>query len=161
MTDSLSPSLVLGHVIEVETTLSSHKVRLQRLDMPRGVETDWLSVLSPMAGDNAGVVFTPDPKQGDLAVVAFAGQRPIVLGFLFGGDMALPTDKPEEMIIQSRDGNALVLIDGGDSGITLRDKHKNEITMNKDGITIASSGDITIKANGTATVQGKTVELNP
>jgi hypothetical protein len=54
-----------------------------------------------------------------------------------------------------------VLIDGADSGITLRDKHKNEITMSKDGITITTSGDITIKANGTATIKGKTVELNP
>jgi hypothetical protein len=161
MTDSLAPSLVLGHVVEVESTLSSHKVRLQRLDMPKGVETDWISVLSPMAGDRAGLVFTPDPEQGDLAVVAFAGQRPIVLGFLFGGGMTLPTDKPEEKIIQARDGSALLLIDGAEAGVTLRDKHNNEIIMNKDGITISTEGDLTIKADGTATIKGKTVELNP
>lgn len=161
MTDNLAPSLVLGEVIEVETTITGHKVRLQRLDMPKGVETDWLSVMTLMAGDKAGVVFTPDPDAGDIAVVAFAGQQPIVLGFLFGGGMEPPTDKPEEKIIQSRDGSALVLIDGNDAGITLRDKHDNQIEMNKDGIRITTKGDLTIEAAGTTTIKGITVELNP
>ena len=159
MTDSLAPSLVLGEVVEVESSVTSHKVRLQRLDMPKGVETDWLAVITPMAGDKAGLLFTPEI--GDLAVVAFAGQRPIVMGYLFGGGMEPPTGKSEERIIQSRDGSALVLIDGDDSGITLRDKHDNEIKMTKDGITIKTKGDLTIEATGTATIKGKTVELNP
>lgn len=161
MTDSLSPSLVLGEVIEVESTVEGHKVRLQRLDMPKGVETDWMSVASPMAGDKAGFLWTPKANAGDIAVVAFAGRRPIVLGFVYGGGAALPTDKPEEHVLQSRDENRLVLIDGEDSGILLKDMHGNEISMTKDGITIKSDKEIKIEAASTATVKGATVELNP
>ncbi|MGD9749805.1 MAG: phage baseplate assembly protein V [Acidimicrobiia bacterium] len=159
MSAGLAPSLVLGEVVEVESSVTRHKVRLQRLDMPKGVETDWLSVVTAMASDSAGLLFTPEV--GDVAVVAFAGQRPIVLGYLFGGGMSTPTDTADEKVIQSRDGSALVLVDGDESGVTLRDQHKNEIKMTKAGITITTEGDLIIEAKGTTTVKGKTVELNP
>jgi uncharacterized protein involved in type VI secretion and phage assembly len=159
VTDSLAPALVLGSVIETQSSIDGLRVRLQRLDRPSGVETDWLQIASPMAGPKAGFAFMPE--LGDVAVVAFNGRRPIVLGFLFGGGMDTPSTDPKERIIQSRDGNALVLIDGDSSGITLRDKHKNEIAMTADGITIKTDKDLTIEAKGTTTIKGATVELNP
>lgn len=159
MTESLAPSLVVGAVVEAQTSIDGLKVRLQRLDRPKGTETDWLQIASPMAGDAAGVSFMPET--GDLAVAAFHGRRPIVLGFLYGGGMAAPSEDPLERMIQSRDGNALILIDGDKSGITLRDKHGNEIRMDKDGISITTDKDLTLTAAGTTTVKGATVELNP
>lgn len=159
MSDSLAPALVLGKVVEVESSVSNYRVRLQRFDMPDGVETDWLAVLTPMAGESAGLLFTPEVD--DVAVVAFAGLRAIVLGFLYGGGVTPPTSKPEERIIQSRDGNALILIDGDSAGITIKDKNDNTITMDSNGITIKTSGDLTIEASGTTTIKGATVELNP
>jgi uncharacterized protein involved in type VI secretion and phage assembly len=159
MTDSMAPALVLGTVVETQSTIEGLMVRLQRLDRPEGMETDWMRIASPMAGDKAGFCFMPEPD--DLAVVAFNGTRPIVLGFLFGGSTETPSADPKERTIQSRDGNALLLIDGDKSGITLRDKHKNEITMNADGITIKTDKDFTIEAKGTTTIKGATVELNP
>lgn len=159
MTESLAPSLVLGTVVETQSSIEGLQVRLQRLDRPKGTETDWVQIAAPMAGDAAGVSFMPE--NGDLAVAAFQGRRPIVLGFLYAGGMAAPSQDPLERLIQSRDGNALVLVDGDESGIVLRDKHGNEIRMDKDGITIASSKDLTITASGTTTVKGATVELNP
>lgn len=161
MTEGLSPALVLGEVIEVQSDIDGHKVRLQRFDHPEGVETDWIPIATPMAGDKAGFLWTPKANAGDIAVVAFAGRRPIVLGFVFGGGQSLPTTKPEEHILQSRDENRLVLIDGDESGILLQDRHGNEIRLNKDGITLKSSKKIIIEASGTATVKGATVELNP
>lgn len=161
MTDSLSPALVLGEVIEVQSTIDGHMVRLQRYDQPEGVETDWISIATPMAGDKAGFLWTPSADAGDIAVVGFAGSRPVILGFLYGGGMTPPTTKPEEHILQSRDENRIVLIDGDDSGILLKDKHGNEIRMDKDGITLKSPKKITIEADGTTTVKGSTVELNP
>ncbi|MEV4351500.1 phage baseplate assembly protein V [Actinoplanes sp. NPDC049596] len=159
MTDSLAPSLVLGHVVEAQSTVDGLKVRLQRLDRPAGVETDWLRIVSPMAGDAAGFCFMPE--EGDLAVAAFHGRQAMVLGFIYGGGVATPAGDPHERTIQSRDGNAMVLVDGDRSGIILRDKHGNEIRMDKDGITLKSAKDITVEAKGTATVKGTTVELNP
>ncbi len=159
MTESLAPSLVLGRVVETQTSIDGLKVRLQRLDRPAGTETDWIRIVSPMAGDAAGFCFMPE--EGDLAVAAFHGLQPMVLGFVYGGGSKPPADDPLQRTIQSRDGNALVLVDGDDSGITLRDKHGNEIRMDKNGIALTSAKDLTITASGTTTIKGTTVELNP
>lgn len=159
MSESLSPSLVLGTVVEARTSAVGPQVRLQRLDRPEGVETDWLLIAAPMAGPEAGFSFVPE--EGDLAVAAFQGHRPIVLGFVYGGGAAPPSEEPLERVVQSREGNALVLIDGERSGITLRDKHGNEIRMDAEGISISTSKDLNLTAKGTTTVQGTTVELNP
>ena len=157
--DNLSPSLALGRVVEAESTVEGMKARLQRLDRPIGIETDWLPIASPMAGSEAGFAFTPEID--DLAVLGFVGKKGIILGFIFGGTTAPPTDAPEERKIASRDGNALVLIDGDDSGITISDSNGNEIVMNADGISMKTDGDFKIEATGTTTVIGATVELNP
>ena len=159
MTDNLAPSLVLAAVTETQTSVEGLQVRVQRLDRPPGTETDWMRIVSPMAGAAAGFCFMPEVD--DLAVLAFHGERPLVLGFIYGGGTKPPTEDPLERTISSRDGNALVLIDGKNSGVTLKDKHGNEIHMDKDGITISSAKDLTVKATGTTTIKGATVELNP
>lgn len=159
MSDDLAPSLVLGTVVETQSTIEGLMVRVQRLDQSVDIETDWILMSSPMAGEKAGFCFSPEPD--DVAVIAFCGERPIILGFIYPGGVETPTSDPKERTIQSRDGNALILIDGDKSGITLRDKHKNEITMNADGITIKTDGKFTVEAGGTATIKGATVELNP
>jgi uncharacterized protein involved in type VI secretion and phage assembly len=159
MTESLAPSLVLGTVVETQSSIVGLMVRLQRLDRPAGVETDWLQIAAPMAGEAAGVSFMPEA--GDVAVAAFHGTRPIVLGFVYGGGTTAPSTDPLERIVQSRDGNALILVDGEKSGITLRDKHGNEIRMDSGGISITTGKDLTISATGTTTITGATVELNP
>lgn len=159
MSEDLSPALVLGAVVETQQETDGLKVRLQRLDHPAGVETDWMRVAGPMAGDGHGFCFMPET--GDLAVVAFQGRRPIVLGFIYGGGDATPSTDPLERIIASKDGNAVVLIDGKKSGVTLRDKHGNEIRMDSAGISISTTKDLILEAAGTTTIKGATVELNP
>ncbi len=159
MSDDLAPALVLGKVIETQSSIEGLMVRIERFDQGEGMESDWMLVSGPMAGEKAGFCFMPEVD--DTAVVAFCGERPIVLGYLYAGGVETPTSDPKERMIQSRDGNALLLIDGDKSGITLRDKHNNEITMNADGITIKTDKDFTIEAGGKATIKGSTVELNP
>jgi uncharacterized protein involved in type VI secretion and phage assembly len=159
MTDSLAPSIVLGKVIDTEDPEGRMRVRLQRLDQPDTMETSWAEVVTPMASNKAGFHFVPELD--DIAVIAFHGQRPMVIGYIFTPNVELPTAEQSERIIQSVDGNAMILIDGDKSGITLRDKHNNEITMNADGITIKTDGKFTVEAGGTATIKGATVELNP
>jgi uncharacterized protein involved in type VI secretion and phage assembly len=159
MTDSLAPSIALGRVIDTDDPDKRMRVRVQRLDQPDSMETPWAEVVMPMASNKAGFQFTPEPD--DIAVLAFFGSRPMVIGYIFTPNVELPTEEQSERIIQSVDGNALILIDGDKSGIILRDKHKNEITMNADGITIKTDGKFTVEASGTATIKGATVELNP
>jgi uncharacterized protein involved in type VI secretion and phage assembly len=159
VTESLAPALVLGTVVETQSSIDGLKVRLQRLDRPAGTETDWLQIATPMAGEAAGVAFMPEP--GDVAVAALHGRVPIVLGFLYAGGVTTPTTDPQQRTVQSRDGNALVLVDGSDSGVTLRDKHGNEIRMDAEGIAITTPGRLLVEASGTTTVKGAVVELNP
>lgn len=151
--------MALGKVVEAQETIDGMKARLQRLDRPIGIETDWIQIASPMAGPSAGFTFMPEID--DVAVIAYVGVRPIILGFIYGGGMAPFSDAANERVITSRDGNSLILIDGDDSGITLRDKHDNEIVMNKDGISIKTGKDLKLTADGKTTIIGATVELNP
>jgi hypothetical protein len=155
-------SLVLGRVIEVQEKVEGLMARVQRLDRKVGIETDWLAISSPMASVDSGFCFTPQAgeEDGDIAVIAYAQKRGVILGFIYGPNKTA-SDKPEELAITSRDGNTVILTDGDDSGITLQDKHNNQIIMNKDGITLKSDKDIKIEAGGTTTVIGTTVELNP
>lgn len=151
-------SLVLGRVTEVEISDKGLRAKLQRLDRPEGIFTDWISVASPMVGPEVGTLFAPEID--DLAVVAFSAKRAVILGFITGGESGAPTDDVNERTISSRDRNMIVLIDGAQSGITLKDSHDNEIVMNKEGITIRTNGKLTLDAADTCAIKGATVELN-
>ena len=160
-------ALYLGRVVEVQETIDGLKARCQRLDREEGIETDWLPIASPMASDGAGFMFQPQVDT-DIAVIAYAQKRAIILGFIYGPN-APASDAPAELAITSRDGNTVILHDGDDSGITLRDSNANEIVMNADGITIKTDGEFKVEAAGKATIEsqdtttivGSTVELNP
>ena len=162
-----SPSLVLGRVIEIQESPEGFKARLQRLDRPPGIETDWVLIATPMASAASGLMLSP--AVGDMAVLGFAAKRPIILGFVFSGDAEVPTDTNKNLILQSRDENKIILHEEDDSGITLADSNGNEIIMNADGITINCAGTLTINTDGDAnvetggthTIKGSTIELNP
>nr|WP_298248527.1 phage baseplate assembly protein V [uncultured Halomonas sp.] len=151
-------ALALGRVVEVEISERGLRARLQRLDRPDGIITDWVQVASLMAGPEVGAVFAPEVD--DLAVLAFAAKRPIILGFLTGGEVGAATTELNERSIVSRDKNRVVLVDGDKSGITIEDSNGNRIVMNAEGITIKSSGEITLEASGKTAIKGATVELN-
>ena len=114
--DNLAPALVLGRVIEAESTVEGLKARLQRLDRPAGIETDWLSIASPMAGPEAGFVFTPEVD--DLAVLGFVGKKGIILGFIYSGTTTPPTDAP------GRTQNRFSRRQRADSGRRRRQRHQ-------------------------------------
>lgn len=151
-------SLALGRVLEVQITEVGLQAKVQQLDRAPGVTSDWITVTSAMAGPECGVMFAPEP--GDVAVIGHVGRRPLILGFITGGSAGAASEEPNERIISSRDKNMVVLVDGSSSGITIRDSHDNEIVMDSSGITMKSTGEITIEAGGTCAVKGATVELN-
>ena len=151
-------ALALGRVVEVEISDRGLRAKLQRLDRPDGIITDWIQVASLMAGPEVGTLFAPEVD--DLAVVAFAAKRPIILGFLTGGEVGPATQEVTERSIVSRDKNAIMLIDGAKSGITIKDSNDNQIVMNAEGITIKTNGEIKIEASGKTVITRATVELN-
>jgi hypothetical protein len=151
-------ALALGRVVEVEITEKGLHAKVQRLDRAPGVISDWITVSSAMAGPECGVLFAPEPD--DIAVIGHAGERPLILGFITGASAGAASEETNERVIASRDKNMIVLVDGSSSGITIRDSNDNEIVMDQSGITMKSSGEITIEAGGTCAVKGATVELN-
>ena len=56
-------------------------------------------------------------------------------------------------------GAKLLLHDDGDA-IVLSDKHGNKITLDKDGVSIASAKDFKVDASGNVTVKGSKIDLN-
>lgn len=154
----LPTALALGRVVEVEISDRGLRAKLQRLDRPDGIVSDWIPVASLMAGPEVGVLFAPEID--DLAVLAFAAKRPIILGFITAGEAGPATQELTERSIVSRDKNMVVLIDGDSSGITIKDSNDNQIVMESSGITIKSNGEIKIEASGKTAIKGATVELN-
>ncbi|WP_145962876.1 phage baseplate assembly protein V [Mangrovicoccus ximenensis] len=159
--------LALGRVIDTEDPEGLLRIRVQRLDRPSGVESDWMEIVRPMASDGAGVVTMPEID--DVAVIAHVGTRPMVLGFVYSGTQTPPVTDVQERVIQTPNGHRIVLADNDADGITIADAHGNEIVMNSEGITITSAGKIAVSANSTVeleasattTIKGATVELNP
>ena len=130
--------------------------------------SNWARVAAPLAGPELGAFF--QPEVGDEALLAFEMddiRRPYILGYLWNGDNAPPSDDPQQRMIQTVAGHKLVFDDGEES-ITLEDSNGNKIVMNSDGITIESAKDVTIRgqnitieASAQLTGKGAPIHLNP
>ena len=143
MADAAS-TLYLGRVTDNEDPDALGRIKCQRLDRPDGVVTKWARVMMPFGGNATGFMMLPE-----------------VLGFVYGGQDELASEKVGERRIKSKDGHMITFFDGDESGITIEDASGNLIEMKSDGITIKTSGSLTLEASGTTTVKGATVELNP
>ena len=152
-------TLYLGRVTDNQDPEAHGRVKCQRLDRPDGVLTKWARVMMPFGGNGTGFMMLPEI--GDLAVLAYFAEEPVVLGFVYGGADQTASDKVGQRRIRSKDGHMITLFDGDDSGITIQDASGNVIAMTSDGISIKTSGSLTLEASGTTTVKGATVELNP
>lgn len=141
-------------------------------------------VAHPDAGNGRGVVFWPVP--GDEVVVGFVNDDPgqaIVLGALHGPRLAPPQvaggpsqandlraivtksglvlgfdDRDKVVRITTPSGKRLTL-DEGANAITLEDENRNVLTLDANGITLSSGGDVTIEAAGHLVLQGQTVDV--
>lgn len=159
------------------------KVQLPALDAQQGFI--WARLLRPDAGQNRGVAFWPEPD--DEVVVGFLNGDPrqaVILGALFGSVntppsyVGAPSEANPRRAIVSRSGIAIKFddelvqlcietpagnktqVDDGAESISPTDQHGNRITMNAEGITIATAkGRISISAQGTVTIQGSTIDL--
>jgi len=133
----------------------------------------WARLATLMGGNNRGSFFVPDV--GDEVLVAFeAGnpRRPYVIGGLWNGQDSPPTSMDsagnnnikllcsrngvkitlddtqgsEQLVVQTPGQQQITLQDGART-ITIQDSNGNEITTGPSGITLQSSGTVTIQAS--------------
>jgi phage protein D/phage baseplate assembly protein gpV len=130
------------------------------------VESTWARIASPMAGQDRGFFYLPEVN--DEVLVAFEHgdvNHAYVLGALWNGQ-----DKPPKAseavsgsgsvvkrIICTRVGHTIILDDtDGGGGITIEDKSGNKIVIESasNAMQIEVGGDLTIKAQGSVSIEG-------
>jgi len=128
----------------------------------------WARLATMHATAGMGTFFLPEP--GDEVLVGFMNQdpgHPVILGSLYGEKhkppyeyeaknntkaivtrekMRIEFDEGKKVITVSTPGKNTVEISDDGKHIKLTDENKNEITMDKNGITLSSAKDITLKA---------------
>jgi uncharacterized protein involved in type VI secretion and phage assembly len=167
---SLMKGLVLAEVVDVDDPEKLGRVKVSFLTLSATEPGDWCDIARPLASGGFGIWVQPLP--GDLVVAGFLEgriEKPVILGAIFTGDAKPPTDKQPQVMLQTRSGHSLLFDDTeGDEAITLTDKTGNMLKMSKDGITIESPKDITLKgknvtveASAQLTGKGAPIHLNP
>lgn len=142
-------------------------------DLNGGGYEVWARLAVLMAGDNRGTWFIPDPN--DEVLIAFEGgdpRQPRVIGALWNGRDAPPasmdgagrntlksirsrngvridwddTDGQEKLTLETPGGQKITLQDGPGK-VEVRDANGNTVTLESAGITLQSSGKVTINAS--------------
>lgn len=163
--------VVVGLVAEVADPEGLGRVRVSFPWLPDGSESTWARVAAPLAGAERGLFF--QPEVGDEALVAFElgdFSRPYILGYLWNGSDAPPATDPALRLIHTVAGHRITLDDTeGSEQVVIEDgSGSNRIVLNREGITIESSGTVTIKgtqveieASAKLSARGTPIHLNP
>jgi uncharacterized protein involved in type VI secretion and phage assembly len=154
--------VLVGLVTDVQDPEGLGRIRVEMPSLGEGVESTWARMATALAGPELGAWF--QPEVGDEALVAFEMddiRRPFVLGFMWNGDNAPPSTEPSERILKTVSGHKLTFNDaGGSESITLEDASGvNKVVLDKNGITIETSKDFSVKANKVVVKADVTVDL--
>lgn len=143
-------------LVPAKVTTTYHKlakVKVRYAWMADDEESDWISVVAPMAGNRCGAFFMPE--ENDQVLVAFSHghvERSYILGALWNDASKPPDDDREKRQLTSRSGHTVTLDDTKDAEqISIVDKSgKNKIVLDakNNTITIECGGDLTIKSKG-------------
>jgi len=141
----------------------------------------WARIATLDAGENRGSFFRPEI--GDEVIVGFLNDDPneaVVLGMLNSSSKPAPivaTDDNHEKGWVTRSEMKMlfnddtisytletpagkkIIVDEDQDVITIEDDHSNMISLNADGITIESAGDINIKAGGDLNMEGTNISV--
>ncbi len=161
------------------------KVKLPWMPDEDGGYEVWARQAVPMAGNNRGSWFMPDPR--DEVLVAFEGgdpRLPIVIGALWNGRDAPPesmdgagnnykktirsrngvkitlddTDGQEKLTLETPGGQKLTLKDGPGT-VEIQDSNGNSVKLESAGVTITAAAKLTIRA-GTMEINAGLVTVN-
>jgi Rhs element Vgr protein len=145
----------------------------------------WARLAVPDAGKDRGFFFRPE--NGDEVVVGFFNEdprQPVILGSLYsskntppglfasltdknvnkgivtkGGTKIAFTDDSKASVVFETAGESQILLDDDKKRIVIADKHGNTITLDKDGIAIASAKDLKLDAKGDVVITGTKVDV--
>jgi Rhs element Vgr protein len=174
--------LQIGLVTQIESDPDGDNRILIRLPMIDAAEQGiWARVASVGSGDSRGFVYRPEI--GDEVVVGFIHDdpnQPIILGSVNSSvnpSPIPPSDDNHEKGIITRgeikflinDDHPSVLIEmpsgkkisinDDDAEISITDEHGNHVIMNRDGLSLESPSDISVKATGDLNLEGTNVNV--
>jgi uncharacterized protein involved in type VI secretion and phage assembly len=174
--------LQIGIVTRLKSSPADPEFRIQvRLPMVNSQgEGVWTRLAAQDGGNNRGAVWRPEI--GDEVVVGFFNDDPrqaVVLGALHSSKNPAPipaddknhekgwvtrsamkmvfNDDDKSLIIQTPNGKKVTVDEKADK-IQLEDEHSNKIIMDKNGIVIESSKDLTLKAAKDVKMEGINIE---
>lgn len=179
--DGSLPGVYVAIVRDNEDPEGMGRVRLEYPWRESTAESGWARIAVPMAGNERGTYFLPEP--GDEVLVAFAAgdvDHPYVVGALWNGEDAPPADNRDgnndlrrvtsrngheltfddaddggKIVIETAAGHRIELDDtGGSEAIRITDSGGSELTF--DG----ASGGLTITSGGTLTIDASMIELS-
>jgi phage baseplate assembly protein V len=126
-----------------------------RVSLPSFGEEVWARRATPVAGAWLA------PDAGDEVLVAFENgeaRRPIVVGTLWNAAHRPPEQKPERMLLRTRNGTTIVF-DDGTGGVEVADTNGNAIKLQSSGVTVLCSAKVTVSAS-TVEVNASIVQTN-
>jgi phage baseplate assembly protein gpV len=145
------PRTTVGVVIDVDDPDGLGRVRVS-LPALGELETDWVGVLLPAAGDGKGVIALPAPDDRVLVLLgASEASQAIVLGGLYGTtpppDPGVEGDRVVRYTIKTPSGQRITLADDARS-VRVEDGNGTSLEMNPDRMLVHSVVDIEMSAPG-------------
>ncbi|MCU0432824.1 MAG: type VI secretion system tip protein VgrG [Bacteroidia bacterium] len=175
--------LLTGIVTKIENDPDGEfRVQL-RIPVMSSTGEIWARIARADGGNGRGMIFRPEVN--DEVIVGFINddpRDPVVLGMLHSSKLAPPSDfshsdaqnKLKGIVTKSKikllfddekksvtvttPGKNSIEISDDEKSITLKDQHGNKIVMDKNGITMESSKDFTVKAKGNIKAEGTNIE---
>jgi phage protein D/phage baseplate assembly protein gpV len=165
--------VVIGVVTNLKDPDDAGRIKVQYPWLGDQIESYWMRVASPSAGENRGLYYLPEV--GDEVLIAFehgdAGS-PIVIGSLWNGKNKVPEGNSQlvasdgtvkKRIIKSRTGHVIILDDSTDSpGISIIDKTGNNklvIDSKSNAMKIEVGGNLDIQIKGSITIKGQSLKI--
>ena len=152
MTPGSLPGLAIALVTDVKDPLKQGRIKVRFPWLDETLESDWIPVAAPLAGNDRGLYFMPEVE--DELVVGFIHgdfNHPVVLGSMWNGQAAAPSPDPRQRMIRSKNGHTIRFVDStpdkGDKGaLIVEDAHGNVIVMCNTHLTVKAKAVLQLEA---------------
>ncbi len=175
--------LQIGIVSQLESDPEGeHRILVKIPIINAGEQGIWARIATLDAGNNRGSFFLPEI--GDEVIVGFVNDDPnhaVILGmlnsstnpapinasdnnnekgFVTRSEIKLLFDDEKKSITIQTPGGKMITMDEEAGTVKIEDENSNTITMDDQGITLTSSKDFNIKANGDCNLEAMNVNIN-
>jgi phage baseplate assembly protein V len=152
MTGERIRGIVIATVVDVLDPQRQGRVKVTFPWLDDTVQSIWASLVVPFAGNDRGTFFMPEI--GDEVAVAFQHgdfAHAYVLGAMWNGVAAVPSQDPRQRMIRSKNGHTIRFVDstpdaGNLGALVVEDAHGNQIVMTNGVMTIKAQTTLIIDA---------------